>query len=314
VGEREPVLTQTDSQVLAPLFANGRVSRRDEWGFLWRLAVLLVLTTAGAVAALNANMAIAVLGIVLLGVMFTHAVELQHQCLHHSAFRRSKPHRWVGIVLGLPLLVNYSHYRVRHLQHHKYLGTEMDSEFFGFDPSARLTTRALLYGAFDTKRLFGVARDIGRSFAGSWKYGEGQISVRARRDVINEYRFMGLVAAALVAATLSGFGQPIARLWLLPLLVAMPLHFFVELPEHVFCESRSRDVLRNTRSITSNRFMTWLTNGNNLHVEHHAAMRVPLQRLPERHELVQVHGAFTDRSYSAFYRKLVRRVRQGVGA
>lgn len=98
-------------------------------------------------------------------------------------------------------------------------------------------------------------------------------------------------------------------MWLLPwLLVATPLHFLVELPEHLYCEDDTTDVLRNTRSISGGRFSTWFTNGNNLHVEHHAAMTVAINRLPERHGLVKRFAVYTEDSYWTFYRTVLREV------
>jgi fatty acid desaturase len=233
-------------------------------------------------------------------------VELQHQCLHHSAFTTARPHRAAGVPLGLPLLVSYTHYRVRHLQHHKYLGTPMDSEFFGFDPRAPLTWRMLARGAFDYGRLLTVARDIARAWRGTWRYDAGEISDRRRREVVSEYRWMVVLPAAAVLLAIAGFGGPVLELWLLPLLVAVPLHFFLELPEHILCDTDTTDVLRNTRSIKGSRFSTWYTNGNNLHVEHHAAMTVSINRLRGRHGEVSDLAKYVERSYPAFYLTVLR--------
>jgi fatty acid desaturase len=236
-------------------------------------------------------------------------VELQHQCLHHSAFLKVGLHRTVGVALGLPMMVAYSHYRIRHLQHHRYLGTDQDSEFFGFDKRQPMTPRVLLGSLFDYRRLVSVAAAAYRSWRGTWQYENGQVSDRIRRDSIAEYRLMSLVVVAAAAASAAGYGMLVVQLWLLPwLLVATPLHFLVELPEHIYCDDDTTDVLRNTRSISGGRFSTWFTNGNNLHVEHHAAMTVPINRLPERHCAVKQFAAYTDHSYWSFYRTVLREV------
>ncbi|MFD0563907.1 fatty acid desaturase family protein [Kitasatospora saccharophila] len=236
-------------------------------------------------------------------------VELQHQCLHHSAFLRVGLHRTVGFLLGLPMMVSYSHYRIRHLQHHRFLGTDQDSEFFGFDKRQELTPRSLLAGMFDYRRLASVAAQSWRSWRGTWRYENGQVSERIRRDSMSEYRLISLVAVLAGGLALAGFGPLVLQLWLLPwLLLSTPLHFLVELPEHLYCDDDTTDVLRNTRSISGSRFSTWFTNGNNLHVEHHAAMTVPINRLPERHGAVRQFAAHTDRSYWSFYRTVLGEV------
>ncbi len=292
------------------LFQRAPVRVADERTFIIKLLVLAALTTGGVALALSSTLWLAGIGTLLLGAMYTHAVELQHQCLHHSAFTRTNLHRLVGIPLGLPLLVAYSHYRVRHLQHHRYLGTPNDAEFFGFDTRQPLTGRVFLRGLFDYPRLFLMLRDVWRAFRGTWTYDIGQIAPRSRRDIIAEYRLIGVLLAAVAAVAALGSHELVTRLWLLPLLVAVPLHFLVELPEHILCDYDTTDVLRNTRSISGSRFSTWFTNGNNLHIEHHAAMNVPINRLGERHAEVAQLAGHMERSYPDFYRKIAREVRR----
>ncbi|MDG4783342.1 fatty acid desaturase [Micromonospora sp. WMMD961] len=292
------------------LFARARTSRADERIFIAKLAVLVVLTALGGVLALRPEPLAALVGVVLLAAMYTHAVELQHQALHHSAFRASWPHRLVGVPLGLPLLVVYSHYRVRHLQHHRYLGTPQDTEFFGFDTRVPLTRGMLLRGLFDYSRLAAVLRDVVRAATGRWRYEFGDISPTMRRRIVTEHVILG--AVLLLVAVLAGTGhhEPVLRLWLLPLLLAVPAHFLVELPEHVLCDTDSTDVLRNTRSIRGSWFSTWYTNGNNLHIEHHAAMNVPISQLPARHPETLRYAEHVEKTYLDFYRQLWRAVRR----
>ncbi|MGI5170144.1 fatty acid desaturase family protein [Spirillospora sp. CA-253888] len=294
------------------LFQRVRVNARDQGVFIAKLALAGTLLASGAALVLLGGPAGTVAGVLLLGAVYTHMVELQHQCLHHSAFTSARPHRPVGVVLGLPLLVSYSHYRVRHLQHHRYLGTAQDSEFFGFDARRPLTWGSLLRGAFDYPRLATVAVDVVRCTRGTWRYDLGQISERRRREVVGEYRLMGaLVGAAVVAAAL-GHGALLLQLWLLPLAAAFPMHFLLELPEHVLCDDATDDVLRNTRSITGSRFSTWFTNGNNLHIEHHAAMTVAINRLRERHPEVRASAEHVERGYPSFYWRVAREATAGL--
>uniref|UniRef100_A0AAU3I206 Fatty acid desaturase n=1 Tax=Streptomyces sp. NBC_01393 TaxID=2903851 RepID=A0AAU3I206_9ACTN len=291
------------------IFQRARLTARDQATFLFKLGIVALLFAGGTALVLSGHPSGITAGIVVLGALYTHMVELQHQCLHHSAFLKSSRHRAVGVVLGIPLFVSYSHYRVRHLQHHRYLGTDQDSEFFGFDTRQPLTLKALLAGTFDYKRLGGVAVDCYRSWRGTWTYDGGQISERIRRDSMNEHKFITLVVLATVGVAAAGYWELVLQLWVAPLLlVAVPLHFLVELPEHIRCDNDTTDVLRNTRSISGSWFSTWYTNGNNLHVEHHAAMTVPINRLPERHDEVKQFAKFIHRSYWSFYGEVLREV------
>ncbi|MEV2193185.1 fatty acid desaturase [Streptomyces phaeochromogenes] len=290
------------------LFQRATVRAKDEAVFIAKLCVLAVLVAAGAVLAVHPSYLAAACGVMILGAAYTHAVELQHQCLHHSAFRNSRLHRIVGVPLGTPMFVSYSHYRVRHLQHHRYLGTPQDTEFFGFDTRQPLTLGALAKGLFDGTRLVALARDIAACVTGRWQYDMGQIAPKSRKAIIAEYRWFGTFVALMVVASALGGGSLVVRLWLLPFLVAMPMHFLVELPEHILCDTSSVDVLRNTRSITGSWITTWFTNGNNLHIEHHAAMNVPINRLRERHADTQELGLNVQRTYFEFFTIVAREV------
>jgi fatty acid desaturase len=293
------------------LFARARTGAADERVYLTKLAVLAVLTALGVVLALRPEPLAVVVGVLLLAAMYTHAVELQHQALHHSAFRVAWPHRLVGVPLGLPMLVVYSHYRIRHLQHHRHLGTPQDTEFFGFDTRKPLTIGLLLRGMFDYGRVIVVLRDVLRAAAGRWRYeyGEHGLSPAMRRRAVTEHLILGAFLCGVVVLAAIGHYDIVIRLWLLPLLFAIPMHFLVELPEHILCDTDSTDVLRNTRSIRGSRLSTWFTNGNNLHIEHHAAMSVPINQLPARHEETRQRALHVERTYPDFYRTLWRGIR-----
>jgi fatty acid desaturase len=77
----------------------------------------------------------------------------------------------------------------------------------------------------------------------------------------------------------------------------------------VLCDTESTDVLRNTRTISGSRLSQWYTNGNNFHVEHHAAMAVPINRLSERHPLAKSLAKHTEHSYLEFYRRILQEAR-----
>ncbi|MEU6628811.1 fatty acid desaturase [Streptomyces parvus] len=296
----------TSNAAVKTLFERTRVSRADETVFVLKVVLAVAICALGGYLALSGGWLGASIGVLLLAAIYTHMVELQHQCLHHSSFRRSRLHRPVGIVLGLPLLTSYSHYRVQHLQHHKYLGTPDDSEFFGFDTRQPLTRGSLLRSTLSPERLVLVAGDVLASCRGTWTYKQGTIGDRPRRHVIAEYRLFAVATAVAVALCFSGHGRAVLVLWLIPLLVSIPIHFLLELPEHVLCDTDSTDVLRNTRTISGSWFSRWFTNGNNFHVEHHAAMVVPINRLRERHPLARELAVHTEHSYVTFFLKVAK--------
>ncbi|MEO3780192.1 fatty acid desaturase [Micromonospora sp. B11E3] len=280
--------------------------------FAAKLALCAALTGGGAAIALHPALWSRVVGVVLLGCMFAHAAELQHQTLHSLGFRNRRANTVAGIVLGVPMLISFAAYRATHMRHHRDLGTPENREFFdygdqyGADGRRSRWRTALTWTVRFTMlhfyRLFLVnaARAaLRRDYAGE----SAATSRRIRRD------HHVILAAVLAMTALSvALRDPVVLwVWILPLLlVAGPVHAAIELPEHFRCETLSEDPFANTRTIRSNRLMTWFTNGNNFHVEHHLMPNLPIERLPELHAEVRPGLKYFHTSYVDFFRKVVR--------
>ena len=274
--------------------------------FKVRLALFVVLTAAGAAAVLLTAGWARLPGQVLLGVMFAHALELQHQCLHGTGLAGAAGNRWAGRLVGAPMLVSYSHYRARHLRHHRYLGTDRDTEFFQYAALEDLSVRGLLTSAFNVARYAAFARTAARALRGrrmeDWTDPDDEVAIRRE--------YLALAALPLVVAGVSvATGTTLALvLWAVPLVFAEPAHTLIELPEHIGCDTTSRDPLRNTRTIVGSRFSYWLTNGNNFHVEHHYKQWLPISELPVLHEAVRDDIEVLVTDYWAFYRQILAAV------
>jgi fatty acid desaturase len=154
-----------------------------------------------------------------LGVMCAHAVELQHWTLHHTALAEGKYspliHRIVGIPLGLPMLVSYSHYRARHLEHHRWLGTSMDKEFFDYNRSFESWSEFLLQ-AFSPRRYVYV-------FQTMWEALRGRTCPDARspeeaRHIRQEYILMAALLVAAAGFSIAWHSLALLKGWVLPLL------------------------------------------------------------------------------------------------
>ncbi|MFG2792780.1 fatty acid desaturase [Streptomyces sp. NPDC048419] len=197
-------MSQTETIAPQLLFQRATVRTRDQAVFIGKLGVLGLLLAAGVTLAVQDSYLIVACGVLILGAAYTHAVELQHQCLHHSAFRNARWHRIVGVPLGTPMFVSYSHYRVRHLQHHRYLGTPQDTAFFGFDTRRPLSLGALAKGLFDVTRLVAVVRDAVACTTGRWQYDMGQISPKSRKAIVSEYRWFAIFAVLMAAVSAAG--------------------------------------------------------------------------------------------------------------
>src|ERR1041384_1865877 len=87
--------------------------------FQLKLMVLIVVTIGLIGLALLLPLPYWIVPSLLLGLAYAHAVELQHQCLHNTAYRSRTWGRVVGVLLGLPSLVSFSDYQNSHLKHHR---------------------------------------------------------------------------------------------------------------------------------------------------------------------------------------------------
>jgi fatty acid desaturase len=237
--------------------------------------------------------------------MFAHGVELQHQSLHHTAFHDRRLTEIVGVVLGLPMLVSFAGYQAAHLRHHRNLGTDQNTEFFDYGDqygAGGLTVARHLFLRFTmAPHYLAFIVAAGRALCGSAFPGEtASVSRRMRRDYLLMLGAIGFLGALCVVARSAA---PLL-LWLMPLLlVAAPVHALVEMPEHYHCDTDSTEVFANTRTIRSNAFMTWFTNGNNFHVEHHLLPSVGVERLQELHERIAPRIEHHYPTYRAFFRE-----------
>jgi fatty acid desaturase len=282
--------------------------------FVLKIAICGVLIAGGGVLALSSSWWERIPGILLLGCMFAHAAELQHQALHNTGFRKQRANTISGIALGVPMVISFAAYRASHLRHHRYLGTPMNAEFFDYGDqygaagkrsrAAALLSWLIRFSMAHHYRQFAVS--LGRSLLGRDFDGENPtISRRIRRDHLIILSVLTAMTAASVA-----LGQALVLwLWLAPLvLVAGPVHALIELPEHFQCETLSLDPFANTRTIRSNRLMVWFTNGNNFHVEHHLMPNLPIEQLTELHAEVKDRLRYFHPGYADYFSRLLKRM------
>lgn len=278
-------------------------SRSSDVTFGMKFAIYLAGIGCGVSCSLSGNFAWQALGIILLGAMFAHGVELQHQVLHNQGFRKNSLNEMAGILVGLPMLVSFAGYQASHLRHHRLLGTPENKEFFDYGDQYGASRFATIL--VWTKRFLmpahyqGFLKNVFRALLARQAPGESEdVSKRIRRD----HLVMLIAISSLTLISVSTHSPVIFLSWIIPLvLVAAPMHALIEMPEHYRCDVTSTDVFRNTRTIKSNAFMTWFTNGNNFHVEHHLMPGLPLDRLHDVHATIVHDTPHLYESYRAFY-------------
>src|SRR5512142_772650 len=130
-----------------------------------------------------------------LGLLYAHLVELQHECLHEHAYERRPLNRLVGFLCGVPMMSSYWHYKYEHLRHHAFLGTPQNQEFFNYRFRDLDSVTGFLRASFHLGRYLDVFANIGRSLI-------GRTNPRVAKDVAAQKirtEYLGF-AVALVAA------------------------------------------------------------------------------------------------------------------
>jgi fatty acid desaturase len=272
--------------------------RIDRGVMIRKLVVFVIILAAGWAAILSGQLVGALVGTLVVAAMFAHGVELTHQFLHGTGFDNRTANRVAGFLCALPMLVSHSHYRVLHLAHHRNLGTPGNREFFNYGNVEGRPFLIVLMRSFSPGRYLGVAKNMARALAGM--AADGATTAHDRRRIRSEYLAMVVLVVAAITVLVVTRSGLLVRLWLIPLVVAESIHFWVELPEHFGCDLTTRNVLHNTRTIRGSWLSFWFTNGNNFHVEHHLYPRVVIDKLPRVHAMVRDDLRYVNDSYGAF--------------
>jgi fatty acid desaturase len=276
--------------------------------FQIKLAVyLLVLAILGGLVLWLPGM-VRILPSLLLGLAFAHAVELQHQCLHNTAYRSKFWNRLIGVSLGLPSLVSFSDYQNSHLKHHRLLGTPADKEFFNYGYRKLTSFTTVIPHLWMVRHYKDVMGYIARSAIGQLVRREDANPVMAKR-IRFEYQLMAVVLGAIAVVTIVFWTPTLLYLWLIPFVVAVPTHALIEMPEHIGCDRSIPNILVNTRTLKANKLLVWFVNGNNYHVEHHWMPGVPNDKFPVLHNFVQTRIEYFDSSYWIFYSQFFKNLR-----
>ncbi|MDZ7970555.1 MAG: fatty acid desaturase [Nostoc sp. DedSLP03] len=270
--------------------------------FKGKLYTLIFFTTIFVIAILLTPGLAKLIPQLLLGAMFAHSLELAHELGHHVHFRNERLNRRVGVLLALPMLVSYSSYKASHGHHHKALGTADDKESFAYDYDQITTIKGFIYHLSMVNHYWSALRNMRAAVFGEVRENvPSQIAWRIR----NEFRLMAGLIIIMLTLSVTLQTSFFLNVWLLPLLLGTaPIHALIELPEHLGCDSSTTNVFKNTRTIRTNKFVEWLVNGNNWHVEHHENPAVPMEYLRERHKQLAPKIEHLEPSYREFYSKL----------
>lgn len=275
--------------------------------FCVRIVLAALIISVASIMMVSGNILLFAAGLMIQGAMYVHLVELQHSVLHLHAFARNPMlNRFVGVLLGLPMLISFSDFQYRHLRHHKHLGTPLNSETFSYH-TTKLSGWGFLRGMIDYSRWQTIAQRIYKAFSNQ-QISDGMNPLIESR-IRQEYQLFGvLLSCAILTSLLTGSVWPIA-LWLMPLVTAEPVHFLLELPEHLGMKAHSNpNVFENTRIWGGSWFARWYSHNTNYHLTHHFNQLVPMHNLPKLEAILadQIPEASRSKSYPDFFLQVIK--------
>jgi fatty acid desaturase len=273
------------------------------WRFTFRVLAALSIAAAGGAMTLLSDWRMVVVGVFIVGLLYAHMLELAHSCIHGTAFGWRRVDRIAGVLLALPMLVSFSDYRDNHLEHHRTLGISEKKDFFGYEFDNMATWCSFVLHLLMIGHYRNAAKNMVRA-ATRWKW---RTIPAAGFNSHIEHLLMALWLAVPLLALLLGHTE-LLLIQIVPLLVAVPCHVLIELPEHWHCRPVD-DPLAHTRSIAASRLLVWFTNGNNYHWEHHLCPWLPNNALRDVQQKLHQHVVHYHPSYFEFYSQVVRSLR-----
>ena len=119
-----------------------------------------------------------------------------------------------------------------------------------------------------------------------------------------------LFIAAYVALIFTGIvnaNTMLLWLWVVPVLLGQPFLRAYLLAEHGLCPNVA-NMLDNTRTTYTSRFVRFIAWNMPYHTEHHTYPVVPFHKLPALHKIMREHLRETEDGYTAFHGKYVGRL------
>ncbi len=218
-------------------------------------------------------------GILIIGVSIQAMAIVMHEALHANLFRQPLWDRWIGFAMAVPAFFSFTAYKVAHLNHHRYTRMDRDQDELPNMCRNRRQYVALYYAWF-------VIGTFLYFFIVPWK----ALRIARSRDrsrICTEYFLMFVIYAFVVSlAVRSGHLISLFWYWLFPAQVAIFLSNVRGLAEHLGTDG-SGDALSRTRTVTSNRLVSFLMLNLNYHLEHHLFPAVPWYALPKVHRILQ---------------------------
>jgi len=260
----------------------------------WAIWQMQVSSSTPSGSGFNAWAMLASLPLYLICAASLHGISLfTHEAVHGVLSTNRTANRLLGIACAMPVLQNFSAYKVLHLQHHKHLGHEGDPDHY--DNYSRWSW--VVFAMHWVRLIIGypiyivmipiLAFRQGKPFDRLW--------------IAAEVGLLSILISAVCALPLPW--PCLLHVWLIPMLFINTMVNIRGMSQHTFLENQADPVL-GTRSILTHPITEFFMCNENYHLEHHLYPRVPWYHLKSLHhevrdQLAARHSPFIS-SYFAF--------------
>ncbi len=240
-----------------------------------------------------------------LGIAVIFLFTALHESVHGTAFRSDWLNRAVAHGAGFIVFVPAMWFRFFHFAHHRHTHDEkLDPELMTLKPQTLSQYVKYLSGI---PMWISLARTLAVNALGRGR--EDFVPERAKPQVAIEARITIALYVLCLALSLALKSDALLWLWIVPALLGQPFLRAYLLAEHARCPHVA-NMLGNTRTTFTTRFMRFLAWNMPYHAEHHAYPVVPFHKLPALHEIAAQHLKQTERGYVRFNRNFVTRLKQ----
>ncbi len=239
------------------------------------------------------------------GVVLSFLFAPLHESIHYTAFRRRRLNEAAANLCGFLLLLPPRYFRAFHFEHHLFTqDPARDPELIAAKPR-NLAAYVLHVSGLPYWR---------ERITTTLRHAFGQehplpfIPKALRPKIEREaFRFVSLYVLLSFVAALAGWLDELVWLWLVPALVGQPALRLFLLAEHTGCP-KVPEMLANSRTTLTNRYVRWLTWNMPYHAEHHAFPWLPFHSLPAVHDSIRGHIKVTTAGYVAATNEILRGV------
>lgn len=241
--------------------------------------------------------------IVFHGVLLVFLFTLLHETVHFTVFKSPYLNTYFGWLCALILFLPPNWFRFFHLAHHRHTqDPEKDPELEGKKPDDFIS---FIWTITGFPVWFSQLKVIFVNALSSPHY--EYVPTKGVSKIKQEAWIMLAVYISLLSISVYFQTATLFWVWLLPICLGQPFLRLYLMAEHGRCPNVA-NMLENTRTTYTNKFLRWLAWNMPYHAEHHAYPAVPFHQLPKFHEVAKEHLKVTEKGYIQFQKKQMKSI------